>query len=92
MWGTRMRPTTEYGVLVLVMTVLLMLAGCQQEGPAQQTRTQHGDDGAGQNPVERAAGSLTGTATTAIDRAQHTEDVLGQAAQRTADQVQQTTE
>lgn len=76
--------------LLLVYVILIAgILGCQRETPAEKTRTQNNQP---TGAVEQAAQQAVDAIKTPMDKARGVEDTLGEAAERTADRVKETTQ
>ncbi|HEV8328360.1 MAG TPA: hypothetical protein VGQ08_12835 [Nitrospiraceae bacterium] len=65
----------------------IRLSACQQETPAEKAQSPQPD-----SAVDRAAQQAVDAIKTPMDKARGVEDTLGEAAERTADRVKETTQ
>ncbi len=79
-----------FSICVLMAALALLgVGGCKQEGPAENAGA-HSDKAV--EAVEESSETLTGTAARALDKAKAVGTVLEEAAENTAEQVQEATE
>lgn len=73
--------------VLLPAVVIFGLLACQRETPAEKAQSPQPD-----SAVDRAAQQAVDAIKTPMDKARGVEDTLGEAAERTADRVKETTQ